>query len=136
MCVRKSITLSLLVLSAAVHASAETPLKATVPFDFAIGSTQMSAGEYTITFDQSGVVRIASEDGKSSAAVITQAVQTARAPSRGKLIFNKYGEHYFLAQVWSSGYQQGRELRKSSRELEMARNGMGLQTAALPAARR
>jgi hypothetical protein len=37
-----------------------------------------------------------------------------------KLVFHRYGDRYFLAQVWTAGSDQGRELPKSRRETEIA----------------
>ena len=38
------------------------------------------------------------------------------------LVFNKYGDEYFLSQVWKPGINTGSELRKVRRELEVASN--------------
>jgi hypothetical protein len=37
-------------------------------------------------------------------------------------LFHRYGDTYFLAQIWMQGEKQGRELRKTRRETEMAKN--------------
>ena len=37
-----------------------------------------------------------------------------------KLIFHRYGNRYFLAQIWSAGSSRGRELPKSAKEREQA----------------
>jgi hypothetical protein len=52
----------------------------------------------------------------------------ADALTQGRLVFNKYGETYFLSQVWSPGYSQGRALNKSKTEDEIARVTMPTQT--------
>ena len=40
--------------------------------------------------------------------------------TESKLIFNRYGDRYFLSQVWTAGNSSGRQLLKSDREKEMA----------------
>ena len=40
--------------------------------------------------------------------------------AESKLIFNRYGNHYFLSQIWTQGDNSGRELFKSQRESELA----------------
>ena len=67
-----------------------------------------------------GVLRLRSADGKSSAMILSHAVQASAGPTHGKLVFNKYGDEYFLFQVWPSGTGIGHELLKSRREAELA----------------
>ena len=43
-------------------------------------------------------------------------------PTASKLVFHRYGSQYFLAQIWTAGYEQGKELPKSSRESEVAQD--------------
>ena len=40
--------------------------------------------------------------------------------AESKLIFNRYGNKYFLSQIWTAGSKSGRELPKSQRETELA----------------
>jgi hypothetical protein len=94
-----------------------------VPFGFHMGPSIFPAGEYTVYTDAStGLVRMRSADSKSSAMIQTHAVQSRSTPEVGKLIFHKYGDEYFLAQVWKPGSDTGRELRVSRREMEVAAN--------------
>jgi hypothetical protein len=135
--IRKRIAmLSLMTLLVVATAFAERPLKATIPFDFTVGSTQMSAGEYTVTFDIPGLVRITRDDQKTSCAILTMAVQARKVPQAGALVFNKYGDAHFLSRIWSPGYDQGRELRKSKTELEIAKNVAAVQVASVAATQR
>ena len=50
----------------------------------------------------------------------TIAVQTLATPDKGKLVFHKYGDEYFLSQVWKPGANIGNQLRKTQREIEVA----------------
>jgi hypothetical protein len=54
--------------------------------------------------------------------ILTNAVQTSIEPSQGKLVFHRYGDEYFLSQIWQAGVNAGRELPKSRREIEVAAN--------------
>ena len=58
------------------------------------------------------------------------------APNEGRLVFNKYGETYFLSQVWTPGYSQGGALTKSKTEREIARTTSPAQTSHVIIARR
>jgi len=54
-------------------------------------------------------------------------------PAEGKLIFHRYGDRYFLSQMWMPGNPTGRELPPSKAELETARTisqGTGIEVAA------
>jgi hypothetical protein len=52
-------------------------------------------------------------------------VRTNRQRQRheqAKLVFSRYGERYFLRQVWAPGMDRGRELSASKAEQEFARS--------------
>jgi len=123
MSIKSLATASLTTLLVAVSAFAELPLKATIPFDFTAYETRMQAGEYDVIFDRPGLVRLAREDRGATAIILTMAVQAKTTPTTGKLVFNKYGDSYFLSEIWSPGYDRGQLLPKSQRELEIAKNG-------------
>jgi hypothetical protein len=122
----------LLALLVAAPAFTQTNLKANIPFDFKMGATQMTAGEYTVVFLAPSIVQLVRDDRKASCAVNAMAVQANTTPDAGRLVFNKYGESIFLSQIWRPGYDQGRELHKSKVELEVARNNAGVQRASVP----
>ena len=110
-------------LLAAASISAQGPHRLTVqvPFGFHVGSSMLPSGEYTVDTDVApGVVRLRSADSKSAVMIISMAVQAPAASDRGKLVFHKYGDEYFLSQVWKPGTNSGCELRKSRREIEVA----------------
>ncbi len=57
---------------------------------------------------------------------LSNLIVTTNPAKRGKLVFHRDGNTYFLAEVWSSGYTNGRRLVKSDGEKaakdELARN--------------
>jgi len=96
-------------------------IRVDVPFDFTAGQSIFPAGKYTIRptgWNNTAVIRIASEDGKASAFLPTHSAQSVQ--SRDVVIFHRYGDQYFLFQVWN-GDTIGSELPKSSMELQAAR---------------
>ena len=116
---------------------AERPMNVTIPFDFAVGNTHMTAGEYQVTFDIPGTIRVSSADRKATCTVITNAAHAKKTLEVGSLVFNRYGKSYFLSHVWSSGYDQGRAMLPSKAEKELARNAAEpAQVASLPARNR
>ena len=99
-------TLATLAFAAFLAASLAVPsacaqgvvLRARVPFPFTVAETSMPAGNYLISSPSSGVIRIANADNNMAAAVTTtHDFQEPRGEN--KLIFNKYGEQYFLHTV-------------------------------------
>jgi len=118
---------SLMVMLAVVPALGDGRLEIQVdiPFDFMVGGKTLPGGTYTFAQPTitRGVLLIRSLDGHESVLVLTQSVQESRTPSdETKFVFTRYGDQYFLAQVWTAGAVSGLKLRKSSTESEVAKN--------------
>jgi hypothetical protein len=112
-------------LLATASASAQTvPLKTNIPFNFIVNKTELPAGEYTLqSLGATGkVMLIQSTDRQITKMVLPIACASQHPSERSKLVFHRYGDRYFLAQIWTVGYDQGRELPKSSRETEVAQD--------------
>jgi hypothetical protein len=103
-------------------ASAQDQLTVNVPFDFIAGSKTMPAGEYAVKSvgPTNMLILIAAADSTSSAFLPTHAAVSSQPQTESKLVFNRYGNRYFLAQVWTVGNSSGRQLNKSNREKEVA----------------
>ena len=107
--------------AAVVFAQGLNSLVVNVPFGFHVGNSMLPSGEYTVDTNAApGVIRLRSADSKSAVMIFANSVQTSATPSTGKLIFNKYGDEYFLSQIWKAGNGTGCQLRKTKRELEVA----------------
>ena len=73
-------------------------IKANIPFDFTVGNTWMPAGEYTISSPLQHIVQLRSADNAKTAEIVsTQGYNESRSGS--KLVFDKYGDQYFLRHV-------------------------------------
>jgi hypothetical protein len=82
-----------------------------VPFSFNVGRTVLPAGEYTFTAETLAL-RIQSKDGRSNTVTLPQRTLGAtQSESEIKLIFKRYGDTYYLAQVWLPG-GVGREMKR------------------------
>jgi hypothetical protein len=132
--IRAFVLLSLLIpLSAIyVYGQGKTLIReAKIPFDFSVGDKTFPAGVYSITRvnQEKIILRLSSDDGGESINIVTSPVQANESPKTGKLIFRRYGETYFLSQVWESDETQGRQLLKSrterSVERDLTRRGEG-----------
>ena len=116
--VRRLATLCFITGVGSIYLMAQGPLQATIPFDFTIGSKSFTPGKYLLRPEvMQSVLAVQSVDGKSGAMTLTRPVQASKMSS-ARLIFNRYGDRYFLSQVWANG-NQGRELLPSSAEREL-----------------
>jgi hypothetical protein len=112
-----------LLAAASVYAQGFRTLKVQVPFGFHVGAATLPSGEYTVdTNAAQGVVVMRSADTKSSAIILTNAIEAPTAPNQGKLVFNRYGNQYFLSQIWKPGDSTGREIHRTRGETEAAAN--------------
>jgi hypothetical protein len=103
-------------------AEAQQSMAVNIPFDFVAGNTQLPAGEYTVKVSAPthSLILVSRKDSTTSAFIITNAAVSSMPQAESKLVFNRYGDRYFLSQVWSEGNSQGRQLLKSTREKEIA----------------
>ncbi len=103
-------------------AQAQELLVVHIPFDFVAGNMTLPAGEYSIKVSapERVLLLVDRKDGAASTFLNTNPVATTEIQTDSKLIFNRYGDRYFLAQVWTAGNFHGRQLLKSAREKEMA----------------
>src|SRR5882762_4237767 len=102
-------------------ARAQKTMVVDIPFAFTAGSATLPAGEYRVQkMDlNSAVLLIHCWDARASALVITNAAEAKEPQTESKLVFNRYGNRYFLSQVWTAGSIRGRQLPISPREKEM-----------------
>jgi hypothetical protein len=103
-------------------AQAQEPVVVNIPFDFVAGNTQMPAGEYSVKTSgpTKALILVARNGSTASAFMNTNAAVASEPKTESTLIFNRYGDRYFLSQVWTVGNACGRQLLKSTREKEMA----------------
>ena len=110
-------------------------LTADIPFDFVVGERTLAAGNYavgTASTASSEAVVIRSSDGRQKAMRLTKSVSDNAAARRARLVFHRYGNTYFLTQVWAAGASEGREMLKTRQERsesELAKNAAGTESA-------
>ena len=95
--------LALASLAPALHAQdSGFIVKVNIPFAFEIATGQyFTPGVYTIHMDsaQSMIVQGTSKSGLA----ITQLANDGKPAEKGKAVFTRYGEKYFLREVWVTG---------------------------------
>src|SRR5260370_4331176 len=101
---------------------AQDAMAVSIPFEFLAGRATVPAGEYSIQKlnETSAVLLIHYSDPSASVLLITNAAQAKKMQTGSKLVFNRYGNRYFLSQVWTAGSIRGRQLLKSPGEKEIA----------------
>ncbi|HKU73451.1 MAG TPA: sigma-70 family RNA polymerase sigma factor [Pyrinomonadaceae bacterium] len=121
--------LAMAIVVAGVSAQAQTlqyRLTADIPFEFSVSDQKLPAGKYWISRAQEAsgdtVLQIQSTDGKSTTNRFSIPVFTFNPKKRGELIFHKYGDQYFLSQVWPAGGGTGRAFAKTHAERTLERD--------------
>ena len=99
-------------------------VRGNIPFNFAVGSKTFPAGMYDIrtTSSDGKMLLLRGRDGSSSMIVGSNAAENLKPADKTKLVFNQYGGRYFLSEIWVNGATIGRQLPKTSREKELARD--------------
>ena len=95
-------------------------LTATIPFNFHVGRDTLPAGKYDVKEIAGSAIRLLSVSGDGAAAIGTIPIWNADGRV-SKLVFNRYGNDYFLSEIHWRGTNTARSLVKSPIELELAR---------------
>ena len=120
--------------SAKAQSTSRVVLRAEIPFEFTIGKVMLPAGEYTVrnVSDSSDILQLRSADGHSALVQMNSII--GKADDNAKLIFNRYGNHYFFSQAWMPATQTGLEAPKSRAERAAGRELAGLKPTAVEVA--
>jgi hypothetical protein len=88
-----------------------------VPFAFSAAGQTLPAGHYIIKPERSNMIRILGNHNQSVFVPTFAALRTQVEGS--KLVFHRYGDSYFLSQLWITGSTSGKELYPSKGEHEL-----------------
>src|SRR5271166_2306902 len=96
---------------------ADRVVKFAAPFAFEVENNKLPAGEYTVLV-QGGWLQIQGKDGKGAAHALTMPVASRgeKTVTKSHVVFHNYQGRYFLAQIWASGQEKGRELLETREE--------------------
>jgi hypothetical protein len=103
----------------AAHAvQAQEPVLANIPFAFTAGKMALPAGECRVQESAQGsfMLLIQRTDRTAATFVISNAVEVNRPQAHCKLIFHRYGNRYYLSQIWVKGQFAWKETRAIQRE--------------------
>ena len=110
--------IAILATAASTQAQSGFTISITVPFDFVIGNETYSSGDYIVsTGSNPDLVKVQSKAGNGTAFVIGVTLRPAWGEHQPELVFNRYGERYFLNTIWL-GFE-GHRLAKSKLERKL-----------------
>ena len=129
------LVLSLPVLIQAQMATKEPLARVDVPFAFSAGGMYLPAGQYRISHPGDPYfLLIEKDDGRARALIYVQPSASNSSEST-KLVFNKYGDHYFLSQVWTEPDQRVHQCFKDSQEKELMAQAQKAESVIIAAKR-
>jgi hypothetical protein len=111
------------------NAQSSSGVVANIPFEFTVGDQALPSGKYTIKATSAHVsaLMIQNAEAKRSGIRLTNSIESTRNKEGAKLVFHRYGDRYFLAEVWTGARSTGQQLLKSRQERaierELASNG-------------
>lgn len=81
------------------HAQLESQtVSVNVPFGFELGSRHLAPGRYIVSRPLADIIVFRS--GSDVAMIVTHGGQSIKATKSSKIVFDRYGDHYFLRQIW------------------------------------
>src|SRR5256885_16112950 len=104
---------------AKAHAQIIGQLEVNVPFQFYAGNAKLPAGNYIVRMLDNSDLRtmeISTADGSTSALFAVEDAEANSAPAKSELIFNKYGNRYFLAKIFDEANPDGSRVPESPYE--------------------
>ena len=115
-------------------------MRVAIPFDFIVTGKTLPAGYYEIkriNDSPEGLIIRAINNNHDHVMFETETTQARTIPNESEVIFHRYGDSYFLYEVFTAGERTGRELAPSRAERslrsEVASNGAEPETVALAA---
>ena len=126
--------LSLLLVGSTRAQEPGTSIRASIPFDFIVKGRTLPAGEYEITriLDEPIGLLLRNVNDKHDKVVVETEPKIDRSiAKRDELIFNRYGDSYFLSEVVTGGEQTNEEINPSHAERTLRRE-MTVRNQAAP----
>jgi hypothetical protein len=121
---------ALTIFAGKASAQIDGDLDADIPFQFHVGPKELPAGRYRVHVLDEGtqrIMEITSADGSTSALFQVQESDAKSAPAQSELIFNKYGDDYFLSKLYDEGDPSGSELIESRYEKQISKGAVVAQ---------
>jgi hypothetical protein len=111
-------------------------LEADIPFTFHAGGAKLPPGKYIIHVLEGTdltAMEIQSADDHTSALFEVRAAQDSTTPKNAELVFNHYGNRYFLSKLFDGGDKVGSAVVESGYAKQYARGGASDEEKDVPA---
>lgn len=125
---------ALLAASTAVGQTNRGDTIADIPFAFTVANHTLPPGRYTVTRMGETTLRVFNSHNRGTL-VLTTKVEGTASESTGKMVFHRYGDAYFLSEVWVPANGIGRKVFQSRAEKELAGKRTEMEIAVLQVAR-
>jgi hypothetical protein len=111
-------------------------LEADIPFTFHAGGAKLPPGKYIIrVLDGSDLsaMEIQSADDRTSALFEVREAQASTTPKKAELVFNHYGNRYFLSKLFDGGGKVGSAVVEAGYSKQYAPGGVSDEEKEVPA---
>jgi hypothetical protein len=116
-----AVILALVALSAALPAFGANPVRTYVPFAFEAGTYSLPAGHYLVERGANGsFLYLHNLDKNNTIAVGTNPEGNSNDPKSPRLVFERLGEGYRLAEVWVAGSALGHSIQPTRQQMLVA----------------
>lgn len=117
------LSFAFLIFSASVFAQSGDQSSFEIPFSFNVGKDKLPAGKYEIKRVSSSSFLLRNETGNASVIVLSPlTINEKVSDTSEKLVFNRYGNQYFLRQIFSVRNAAGRGINESNNEKMIRQN--------------
>ena len=89
-----------------------------VPFAFHTPTQTLPAGSYVLDRETANLLLLREKSSARGGFVITHGAIKTRAPKHGVVVFERYGDTYYLRQIWTAGNNTGLECTMGKAEKE------------------
>jgi hypothetical protein len=111
-------------------------LEANIPFTFHAGGAKLPPGKYLIHVlpgSELSLMEIQSVDDRTSALFEVRDAQDSTTPKNAELVFNHYGDRYFLSKLFDGGEKMGNAVVESGYSRRYAPGGASDEEKDVPA---
>jgi len=123
----------LMVTSLAMGQTVSTTIVAKVPFEFVIGNQVMPAGDWVVQAQSGDILALRNYDARKS--VLAASMRDDEKPeNRTVLVFERYGDQYFLSQIKVENTNLTYKLPKGRAEKELRAQNVPVSAVTLLAA--
>ncbi len=115
--------LAILVAVASPLLAQAATMSVNIPFEFTVGGKIHPSGEYRIsTSSGSTIVGLSNFDASLATQVLAlRADDRSRSSAPSRLVFRRYADRYFLAEIWNANILVARSVAATPEEQELAR---------------